>query len=106
MSHPTLTDLEFSNLIMLFCAWGNARRDPVGTCSHYGLKASTVDRLAQMTCEQIVVLVASLGHTAIFQARPDLDALIDTPSSLVALVAASRAALFPNPEENSHVPTR
>lgn len=99
---PPLTAIEFNNLLCLFTAWGEARRDPTGTCSRFMLCASDVQRIADLSSEQIVTVVHALGQNSVVQLRPDLLQLLDTPPSLMALFAGSSALQ----RENAHVPPK
>lgn len=88
MSH-VLTDVQATNLQILYSIRLGIERDLVGTCRKFGLVASLAERLRAMTPEELWALVHAIGQTSLFVPRDDMGALIDAPVTLVGTLAAA-----------------
>lgn len=89
MHHKPLSDVQSTNLQLLYAIRLGMECDLVGTCRKFGLHANQAERLRSMTAEELWTLVHAIGQTSLFVPRSDILALIDAPAMLVATLAAA-----------------
>ncbi len=87
-----LSDVQLANLTLLLTIRDSVLQDRAAACLRFALDAVQADRLAGMTVQQAMALVANLGDATLFPPRTDLVQLLDTPLPLVRPVAAVHAA--------------
>ena len=87
--YHALTDVQSTNLQILYSIRLGMERDLVGTCRKFGLVASLAERLRAMTPEELWALVHAIGQTSLFVPRDDFVALIDAPPALAGTLAAA-----------------
>lgn len=92
-SRAALSDVQLANLTLLLTIRDGILHDRASACLRFALDASQADRLAQMSIQQAMALVAHLGDATLFPPRRDLVQLLDTPPALVRPVAAVHPAL-------------
>jgi hypothetical protein len=88
MNTQTLSDVQISNLTLLLTIRDGVVRDKPAACSRFALDAAQADRLGSMTVQQIMALVANVGHCTLFHPRGDLLLLLDTPLPLARPLAS------------------
>jgi hypothetical protein len=88
-----LSDVQSTNLQLLYTIRVGLASDPVDTCRKYGLDAEHAARLSSLDPEQMWNQVCAIGHTSLFVPRSDLLTLIDAPHALAATLAAAHPAL-------------
>jgi hypothetical protein len=85
-----LSNVQATNLQLLYAIRVGLEHDPVDTCLKYRLHAHQAACLRAMGPEQLWSRVHAVGHTSLFVARSDLIALLEAPAELVGTLAASR----------------
>lgn len=97
MHHKPLSDVQSTNLQLLYAIRLGMECDLVGTCRKFCLHSDQAERLRAMTPEELWTLVHAIGQTSLFVPRSDIVALIDAPAMLAGTLAAARPP-SPTPE--------
>ncbi|WP_406625187.1 hypothetical protein [Acidovorax sp. SDU_ACID1] len=95
MCHLLLSDVQATNLRMLYAIRLGAERDKVETCRKFSLNAEQAERLLTITPEGLWTLVHAVGQTSLFIPRSDLVQLLDAPPALVGTLAAAHSPSLP-----------
>jgi hypothetical protein len=90
MNTQTLSDVQIANLTLLLTIRDGVVEDKAAACCRFALDATQADRLGSMSVQQIMAVVANVGHCTLFQPRSDLLLLLDTPLPLVRPLASVR----------------
>jgi hypothetical protein len=99
VSASLTTSLQESNFTLLSRVRDDARRDLITATFRWGVPREMLERIADMTPERLLQLVASLGDEAVFVLRSDFTNIIDLPADVARVYAASttrRPAGTPN----------
>jgi hypothetical protein len=88
MNAQTLSDVQIANLSLLLTIRDGIAQDKASACCRFALDAAQADRIAAMTAQQILALVANVGHSTLFHPRGDLLQLLDTPLPLTRPLAS------------------
>ena len=91
MSQFQLTDVQATNLNMLFAIRLGIERDRVTTCSKFAVHAALADHLQSLDPQQLWSIVAHTGQASLFPPRHDLLTLLQAPISLTGPLAAVHA---------------
>jgi Flagellar transcriptional activator (FlhD) len=91
MNDQTLSDVQIANLTLLLTIRDGVVRDRAAACCRFAVDATQADRLGAMTVQQIMALVANVGHSALFHPRSDFLLLLDAPLPLARPLAAVHA---------------
>lgn len=89
MSNLHLSDVQATNLQLLYAIRLGTEGDLVGTCRKFCLDAEQAERLRSMTPDGIWTLVLAVGQTSLFIPRSDFIQLLDAPPALVGTLAAA-----------------
>lgn len=92
-----LSDVQATNLQLLYAIRLGMERDLVDTCRRFGLHALQAKRLREMTSEALWAAVHAIGNTSLFVPRSDIIALLDAPEALAGTLAAAHPPT-PTPE--------
>jgi hypothetical protein len=90
MSQLQLTDVQATNLNMLFAIRLGIERDRVTTCSKFAITAALADHLQSLDHQQLWSIVAHVGQASLFPPRHDLLALLQAPAPLAGPLAVVR----------------
>jgi len=91
MSHLLLSDVQATNLRLLYAIRLGAERDMVETCRKFCLSAEQAKRLGALTAEGLWTLVHAVGQVSLFIPRSDLIELMDAHPALAGTLAAVRS---------------
>ncbi len=91
MNHAQLSDVQISNLTLLLTIRDGVLHDKTAACCRFALDATQADRLAAMSIQQVMAIVANVGDASLFPPRRDLVALLDMPLPLARPLAAVQA---------------
>lgn len=91
MDQARISDVQLTNLTLLLTIHDGVRQDPTAACCKFGLDAAQAERIAMLSVQQIMALVANVGDATLFPARRDLLALLDAPLPLARPLAAVQA---------------
>jgi hypothetical protein len=91
MAHLFLSDVQATNLQLLYAIRLGMERNRVETCRKFFLSAEQAQRLCTITPEGLWSLVHAVGQTSLFVPRADLLELIDMHPALVGTLAAVRS---------------
>lgn len=89
MCNLQLSDVQATNLQLLYAIRLGIERDLVDTCRKYVLTPEQAERLRAIPLEGLWPLVHALGDTSLFVPRCDLVALVDAPAALAGTLAAA-----------------
>ncbi|MCL4182346.1 MAG: hypothetical protein KJ011_02760 [Burkholderiaceae bacterium] len=98
MCHP-LSDVQATNLQLLYAIRLGMERDLVDTCRRFGLHARQAARLREMSSEALWAAVHAIGNTSLFIPRSDIIALLEAPQVLAGTLAAAHP---PTPTPKVH----
>ena len=82
------SDIQLLNLSFLMTLQASIRKDPVAACYQYRLNAKQAPEIADIPPEKLQSLVANLGHTLLFEPRPDIPELLKMPAGLIGALSA------------------
>ncbi|HVR52860.1 MAG: hypothetical protein DI587_03550 [Variovorax paradoxus] len=91
-----LSNVQATNLQLLYAIRVGLEHDPVDTCLKYRLHARQAARLRAIGPEELWTRVQAVGHTSLFFARNDLLDLLEEPAELVGTLAAARTPALPD----------
>ena len=91
MEQARFSDVQLINLTLLLTIRDAILQDRTAACCRFGLDAALAERIARLSVQQIMALVANLGDITLFPARRDLLALLDAPLPLARPLAAVQA---------------
>ena len=91
MSQFQLTDVQATNLNMLFAIRLGIERDRITTCSKFAINATLADHLQSLDPQQLWSIVAHTGQASLFPPRHDMLTLLQAPASLAGPLAAVHA---------------
>lgn len=89
MFHQQLSDVQATNLQLLYAIRAGMDRCMVDTCRKYGMNPDQAERLRAMAHADVWALVHTLGEASLFVPRSDIVRLIDAAPSIVGTLAAS-----------------
>lgn len=89
MFHLQLSDVQATNLQLLYAIRTGMDRCMVDTCRKYGMNPDQAKRLRTLSPADVWALVHNLGETSLFVPRSDILDLIDAAPAIVATLAAS-----------------
>lgn len=89
MSNLQLSDVQATNLQLLYAIRLGIERDLVDTCRKFFLTPDQAERLRVIPPEGLWPLVHALGDTSLFVPRCDLVTLVDVPAALAGMLAAA-----------------
>jgi hypothetical protein len=92
MNHAQLSDVQIANLTLLLTIRDGVLQDRTAACCRFALDATQADRLAAMSIQQVMAIVANVGDATLFPPRRDLVALLDIPLPLARPLAAVHSA--------------
>lgn len=90
MSAMRLSDVQLVNLSMLITMRENIKRDVVFACCRFGLHADQARFVGDLSIEQILAMVANVGHECLFPPRSDLLELLKLPVPLAGPITSVR----------------
>ncbi|UEC01759.1 hypothetical protein [Burkholderia vietnamiensis] len=99
MCHLLLSDVQATNLRMLYAIRLGTEHDMVETCRKFSLNVEQAERLRSITPEGLWTLVHAVGQTSLFIPRSDLIQLIDAPSALAGTLAAVHPPSLSTPKQ-------
>lgn len=88
MNQVQLSDVQIANLTLMLTIRDAILQDRTAACCRFALDATQAERLGSMSVQQLMAIVANLGHATLFPPRRDLVNLLDTPLPLARPLAA------------------
>ncbi len=88
MNNVQFSDVQLINLSMLITLRDSIKHDLVAACCKFGIHIDQATFLAAMSLDQILIVVANIGHECLFPPRPDLIALLELPVPLAGPIAS------------------
>src|SRR5471032_468078 len=88
MGDVQFSDVQFLNLSMLITMRDSIKHDLVSGCCKFGLHVDQARFLGDLTFDQILVMVANIGHECLFPPRQDLVSLLTLPVPLAGPIAS------------------
>lgn len=88
MGNVQFSDVQLINLSMLITMRDSIKHDLVSACCKFGLRADQASFLSNLSIDQILVIVANVGHECMFPPRHDLVALLELPTPLAGPITA------------------
>jgi hypothetical protein len=85
------SSVQQSNFAILSRVRDDARRDPITAAFRWGIPTAMLERVGEMSPERLVELVTSLGEESVFVLRADFTEILDLPSDVARVWAASTA---------------
>lgn len=89
MFHQQLSDVQATNLQLLYAIRTGMDRCMVDTCRKYGMNPALAERLRAMAPAEVWAFVHTLGEASLFVPRSDILRLLDAAPSIVGTLAAS-----------------
>jgi hypothetical protein len=88
MGDVQFSDMQVLNLSMLITMRDNIKQDLVSGCCKFGLHVDQARFLGDLTFDQILVMVANIGHECLFPPRQDLVSLLKLPVPLAGPITS------------------
>jgi hypothetical protein len=93
MSNVQFSDVQLSNLSMLITLRDSIKSDLASACCRFGIHCDHATFLAALSIDQILIMVANIGHECLFPPRPDLISLLKLPVPLAGPITSVRPPL-------------
>ncbi|WP_158592156.1 flagellar transcriptional regulator FlhD [Noviherbaspirillum sedimenti] len=88
MGNMQFSDVQIINLSLLITVRDSIKQDRIAACCKFGLCEAQARLLESLSIDQILILVANLGHECLFLPRQDMVSLLTLPLPLAGAVMA------------------
>ncbi|MES2260938.1 MAG: hypothetical protein V4724_20665 [Pseudomonadota bacterium] len=89
MTEVQFSDVQLINLSTLVTIRDSIKHDLAAGCCKFGLHAEQARFLSALSFDQILVMVANIGHESLFPPRQDLVSLLELPVPLARPIASA-----------------
>jgi hypothetical protein len=88
MDYVQFSDVQFLNFSMLITMKDSIKHDLISGCCKFGLHIEQARFLSELSFDQILAMVANIGHECLFPPRQDLVSLLRLPLPLAGPIAS------------------
>ena len=82
------SDVQYVNFNLLMAIHANVQRDPISAAYQFHLSNQQIEKLANLSLEDLESLAASMSSECLFAPRANLEQLLGAPPGLAIALAA------------------
>jgi hypothetical protein len=98
MAPMPLTAVQHFNFSGLSLLRDAARADDADACCRFGLGRAQLQRIGELSPQQVMQIVVEMGDEALFLPRADLPSLLAVPATLMPVLASARSHVVTRPD--------